>query len=113
MLALLVITGPTLLFAENKAQLNAPTPNRIQNPLGAKSLDGFVASLLGVVVKLGSIVAALFIIYAGFMYVTAQGNEEKLQKAKMSMMWTIIGSAILLGAQVIANAVANTVRELK
>ena len=54
----------------------------------------------------------LAIVYSGFLFVTAQGNETKLEKAKKVIVWTLIGGVLVLGAQVVATAIQGTVREL-
>ena len=40
--------------------------------------------------------AVVFIIYAAFMYLTAGGDEEKAKKAKMTIVWTLVGLVILI-----------------
>jgi hypothetical protein len=55
----------------------------------------------------------LAIIYCGFLFVTAQGNSEKLKKAKQALLYTIVGAALLLGSLVITRAIQGTVDEIK
>ncbi|HHD92140.1 MAG TPA: hypothetical protein ENL06_00770 [Candidatus Portnoybacteria bacterium] len=45
--------------------------------------------------------AILMIILSGFQFVTAQGNEEKINQAKNTFKWTVIGVAIIIGAKLI------------
>jgi hypothetical protein len=54
----------------------------------------------------------LYIIYAGFTFVTAQGNPGEIQKAKQRLLWALIGAAILLGAAGIAEVVKTTVNQV-
>ncbi len=82
------------------------------NPIKATSLQGFLSSLLKVVTMLGAIVVVFFIIFAGFNYVTARGDEKKIQAATKTLTWTAVGAAVILGAQVIATAIQGTVNEL-
>ena len=84
----------------------------IQNPLKAKSLTEFLTAALDTVVQVGAIFATIFIIYAGFLFVTAQGNEEKLQSAKRTFMWTVIGVGVLLGAKAISLGIKGTIDKL-
>ena len=87
----------------------------IKNPLGDKITDipSFIKELITIVLYVGIPIVALFIIYTGFLFVEAQGNPEKLTKAKNSLMYTLIGAALLLGAFVIAEAIGATVDEIK
>mgnify|MGYP003394299859 FL=1 len=49
---------------------------------------------------------------SGFMYVTAQGDETKIKTAHKSLLYTSIGTAVLLGAWTLANVICNTVNDL-
>lgn len=85
----------------------------LTNPLRTDgSLAGFLEKLLGVVIMLGSIVIVLFIIMAGFKYVTAGGDEKQIAAAHKQLLWTAIGAAVLLGARVISMVIQNTVKTL-
>lgn len=88
---------------------------KINNPLGdsIKDIPSFIKAIINIVLTVGVPIVVLAIIYAGFLFVTAQGNEEKLKTAKKTFLYTIIGAAILLGAFVIANAIRGTVEEIK
>jgi lysylphosphatidylglycerol synthetase-like protein (DUF2156 family) len=81
----------------------------IKNPLGNDSLESLLNKLMNIVTVFGSIVVVFFIIYSGFKFVTARGNEGEITKAKEMFYATIIGAAILLGARVIAQVVVGTV----
>jgi len=90
-------------------------PVRLNNPLrSGNTLTGFVASILNdVVVPVGAVVVVIAVIYSGFLFVIAQGNEQKLEKAKMTFLFTVIGAAVLLGAAVIANIITVTINQLR
>ncbi len=85
---------------------------KICNPLASKGindLSGFIKIILEGALKLGIPVIALAIIYSGFLFVSARGNSEKLGEAKNSLMYTLIGAALLLGAWAIAKIISETV----
>lgn len=82
------------------------------NPIAANDLSGLLSSLLRVLTAIGAVVVVFFIILAGFNYVTARGDEKKIQSATKTFTWTVIGAAVILGAQVIADALKGTVNEL-
>lgn len=84
----------------------------LENPLKVDSLWGFVELVLGWVVRIGSVVVGLFLLIAGFNFVTAQGNEEKLAAAKRGLLYTIIGAILLLGAWTIATVISNTIEQI-
>lgn len=86
----------------------------LTNPLGSiDSLPDFLNLLLKAVVDIGVIVLTLAIVYVGFLFVKAQGNEEQLRSARSALMWTVIGGLVLLGAQTIGMVIQSTVNSLK
>lgn len=88
---------------------------KINNPLGQngpQTIPDFIKAVINIVLVVGIPIVALAIIYTGFLFVSAQGNPEKLTKAKNSLMYVLIGAALLLGAFVIAEAIGTTVEEI-
>lgn len=89
---------------------------KIKNPLeksGITTLPGFIESALNMVLVVGVPIVALAIIYSGFLFVSAQGNSEKISEAKNTLKFTLIGAALLLGSWVIAQAIQGTIAEIK
>lgn len=86
----------------------------IPNPLdGIDSLYDLVQAIINnIVVPIGSVVIVLMIIFAGFQFVTAQGNETKIGDAKKTFFFAVIGAAILLGSWAIAQIIKNTVDDV-
>ena len=82
------------------------------NPIKQTDIYGFIKTVLDFVVKIGAVVVVFYIIYSGFLFVTAQGNEDSISKAKKSFMWTVIGGLILLGAMTLSGVVCNTAQQL-
>jgi len=90
-------------------------PPKLDNPLKENftSLTAFINAILEkIVLPIGAVIAVFFIIFSGFLFVTAQGNEEKLAKAKTAFLWTAIGVLILLGSMVISNGIAETICQI-
>jgi hypothetical protein len=88
--------------------LAAPT---ISNPLKSDNVIGLLNDLMKLIMKVGAMVVVFFIILSGYKLVTAGSNEGDRTKAKEMFYATVIGGAILLGADIIANVVVNTVSE--
>lgn len=68
--------------------------------------------LQNIVMPIAAVAITMWIIWAGFQFVTAQGNEKKITDAKQNLLWSLIGAGILLGAAGISVVVENTVRAL-
>lgn len=90
-------------------------PTGLRNPVGDKagSLPQLLDLALKAVVDIGAIFGVLAIVYCGFLFLQAQGNESKLEEAKTAFYWTVIGLAILLGASVLEAILTNTINGLK
>jgi hypothetical protein len=87
---------------------------KINNPLaGYNDIPSFIEAIINVVLVVGVPIVTLAIIYCGFLFVKARGNPEELTKAKKTLMYTLIGAALLLGSFVIAKAIKGTVDEIK
>lgn len=99
---------PIIIFADNTGSPAAT----IDNPLGPgnTSVNDLLIKIMKIVATVGAIVVVFFIIYSGFKFVTAGSSDTDRTKAKEMFYATIIGGAILLGADVIATIVVNTVK---
>ena len=106
-----VLFLPTLTLNVYAATTGGPLQATLENPIGScdMSLQDLVVKLLAVVAELGAVVCIFFIIYSGFLFIKAQGNEGELTKAKSIFMWSVIGTAVLLGASVIAELIQGTI----
>jgi len=83
-----------------------------QNPLAFNSLDDFLVALFDVIIKIGFPVVVLAIIWTGFLFVKAQGDETGLKEAKRAFFWTVIGALIILGAAALSALIKGTVDEI-
>jgi hypothetical protein len=82
----------------------------LENPLGSiDSAEEILVALLNAFIVIATPIVVLYIIYAGFLYVTARGNAEQTKQATTAITYAIIGAVILLGAVAIAEIVANIV----
>ncbi len=84
----------------------------LQNPLQFGGIAEFIAGALTVMLQVALPIISLFILYAGFMFVSAQGNTEKLAAARNNFFYVVIGAILILGAWVIATLIGGTVTQL-
>lgn len=85
---------------------NSITPgSHLCQPNAAPSIDIIFQSIANFLLLYGMPFVVIFMIIAGFMFVTARGNEEQLTKAKTMLWWTIVGTAIIIGANLIVKAI--------
>ena len=92
---------------------NPSSGTSIVNPLGStQTLQDLIFALVVLATKLGAVVCVFFIIYAGFLFVKAQGDPAELTKAKSVLLWSVVGAAVLLGASVMSAAICGTVKSV-
>lgn len=77
------------------------TANAAGLPLGGDPIT-IVAKIINVLLGVLGVVFIVLIIYAGFTWMTAAGNEEKITKAKGMIGNAVIGLAIVLASYAIA-----------
>lgn len=76
--------------------------------LGTQDVRVTVARIINVFMGLLGIVAVVIVLYGGFLWMTAGGNEERVEKAKQLIVAGIIGLAIILSAYAIARFVVTS-----
>ena len=86
----------------------------LQNPLNPSfsSIPAFIAGALRVLVIVALPIITLFIVVAGFMFISARGNQSKLTEAKKNFYYVMVGAVLILGAWVIATLIGGTVTQL-
>jgi hypothetical protein len=84
----------------------------LKNPLKFNSLPELLNAVLDAVIELGAILLVFMLVWVGFLFVTAQGNPEKVSTARSALLWTLIGGLILLGAKAISLVVQSTVTSI-
>ncbi len=70
-----------------------------------------VARIISVALGLLGILTVLLILYAGFMWMTAAGEEDKIKKAKGILTAAIVGLAIILSAYAITRFVIESLMD--
>jgi hypothetical protein len=70
-----------------------------------------VTNLIQWVIGTAGIVAAIFVVVGGVTYITASGDPTKVQKAKTTIIYALIGLAIVGLAEVITAFVSGMIRE--
>jgi len=93
-------------------EINAKIVNPFKLGGSATLIDFFLAILNNIILPIGGIIAVLAFIWAGFLYVTAQGNQEQISKAHKALLYSAIGTALLVGSGAIALVIKNTINQL-
>lgn len=122
LIATLFLILPVLVFAQEVTDGTTQTSDgaikttiKIPNPL--KSGNGDLMALViqiinNIVLPVGTVLCVLYIIYAGFKFVQAQGKPADVTKARDSLLWALVGTGILLGAAGISKVLQTTVSNI-
>ena len=86
----------------------------LDNPLNQNfsSIPAFIAGALKALALIALPIITLFLVISGFLFITAQGNQQKLDTAKKNFVYVIIGALLILGAWILATLIAGTVSQL-
>ncbi|OGG67129.1 hypothetical protein A3C21_02040 [Candidatus Kaiserbacteria bacterium RIFCSPHIGHO2_02_FULL_59_21] len=86
----------------------------LKNPLNSNfsSIPAFIAGALKALAMIALPIITLFLVISGFYFITAQGNQQKLETAKKNFFYVVIGALLILGAWIIATLIAGTVNQL-
>lgn len=82
-----------------------PDPEKF-NQIGENtSLRQYILNVLNFALTFLGLIAVAFIVYAGFLYVTAGGDDGNTEKAKKIILYAVIGILVILAAFAIVNTV--------
>lgn len=85
---------------------------QLYNPIGTTSVSAFLANLLGLIALIAFPILVLFLVYVGFLFVSSQGNPEKIKEARNYFFWAVVGGLLVLGAEALSLAIQATVEQL-
>ena len=84
---------------------------RITNPLGhiANDIPGLISYIVNVAKWLAGVIAILAIIFGAYQILFAAGDPEAFKKGRMTIVYAIIGLALVLIADIIVDIVNEIV----
>ncbi len=123
---LMMLVIPTIIYAASAELYFDPTGNDPTGLLGdggkTNLTDGLALGTTGpTAIALNAINTALsllgalclfLLIYGGFIWIWARGNQEEISKAKEILQGTVIGLIIVLAALGITNYVFTTIADI-
>jgi hypothetical protein len=100
LLVLPLLTLPTLAQTVNDPYGINNTNNTLQGTLGGSNQDlrTVIARVINFALGFLGIIAVVIILFGGFKWMTAAGNEDKVAEARKLLVAGIIGLVIILAA---------------
>lgn len=78
---------------------------------GQQQLTAFIGRIINVMLSILGVIFFVLLVYGGFLWMTSQGNEDKVKKAKTLITDAIIGLIIILAAYAISSFVITSLVE--
>jgi hypothetical protein len=110
--------SPLLVMAQGGGADSGQAAERaqfgLQDPLDSSinSIPAFFLAILDILLVFAIPFVVFFIIYAGFLYVTARGNPGAIEQAHKALLYAIIGGLLIFGARAILAIITNTVNSV-
>ena len=87
------------------------TANQTGLVTSKNDISAIAGDVIGAVLGLSGVVIVCLLIYAGFIWMTAQGDDSRVKQAKGIIKNAVIGAIIMFSAYAITNAIANVIGE--
>jgi hypothetical protein len=97
-----LVSAQSYDFNKNSGLDNSATVAGFVTGGAAATVDSMTGLVISIVLGLVGVVFLGFIIYGGFTWMIADGNEEKIKKANKTIMGAIFGLIITLAAYAIS-----------
>lgn len=85
---------------------------QITNPIASDTFQDLAGNIAKQLAIIAPSIGVFFIILGGLQYVFAGDSEEKVRKAHKTLTWALIGTAVVIGAEILVYAVKNTAKKL-
>jgi hypothetical protein len=116
LLTLAVIQLDPAMKPENLPSLVTPLgPSDPNNPESAftQTLIFFVGDrIIAPALVFAATVTIIFLILSGFNYITAFGKDEKIEKGKRGIFWSLFGLLIILASYSIVQAILSIISQV-
>jgi len=92
LIAITFLISSPLLVSADLDQIPVPGPTQT-------SISGLLTKALQWIFNITIFLAAIFLVFAGIMYVTSGGDQDKVKKALNTLMYALIGVAVAVLAK--------------
>ncbi|MCB9802462.1 Ig-like domain-containing protein [Candidatus Nomurabacteria bacterium] len=100
---------PDLVSAQTVS--NFGVNDLVDTGLGTRDIRETIALIINVILGFLGILATLIIIYAGWTWMTSQGEADKIEKAKKTIVSAVIGLVIILASYGIARFILKQISD--
>ena len=91
-----IVNAPGCTSNDGSCVVNVPT---------LRGFEVIVARSLQLAVALGGLIVFIFILYGGFLWVTAGADEQKISQAQKTITYAIVGLVLMISSILILKAI--------
>lgn len=73
------------------------------------NVNDLILSIVTYAIGIAGLVAIVFIVYGGFQYITAAGNDESASKGAKTITYAVIGLLLVFASYAIVNSIFTNV----
>jgi multisubunit Na+/H+ antiporter MnhB subunit len=84
----------------------------LMNPLKADSLVDLLLAIIDILLVFALPIVILYIMYGGYLLVTAQGESGQIENGRNAILWAVVGGVIIFAAHLIIKVIQGTVTSL-
>ncbi|MFA5755476.1 MAG: hypothetical protein WC909_03965 [Candidatus Paceibacterota bacterium] len=79
-----------------------------ENPIPKiETITDLVSAIIDFLLDLAFWVSSILVVYAGFLYMTSAGNQQKVQTAQKALIWTLAGYGVVLIARYVPGIIKD------
>jgi len=111
---------PAIVLSLNWTRVDAASLNDslkqiigIESPDPNKSLGDVASAIISITnwaASLAGVLALIMILYSAFTYVTSYGDESRAETAKKTLLWSIVGMALVIFSKIILIQIYNLLK---
>lgn len=105
----LIILAAPILASAQQSFFPGELPSAANSGLRDDNLFDFISSGIRTVLGILGAILLVLIIYGGFLYATAAGNEERITQARNTLVYAIVGVVIISVAWILTDFIIGNI----
>lgn len=99
--------GTNVLPSGTGQNQRAASNLKLDNPLGAESVNELVGRVINSVMGIVGSLALLMFVYGGLIWMTSSGSQDKVKKGKDILLWSAVGLIVIFSAYALTKFIIN------
>lgn len=105
-----ILVSVLVLWATNVITVEAAPNYKLPNPLGINTVPELSNRVINGVLGAVGAIALLYLVWGGITWMTSRGNSDSVKKGKDTIVWAILGLAMIFSSYVILKFVIEVMR---